>query len=340
MNKFNSVKEIKAALIGYSPQFRMGELHANDMGKAGITTVAVCDINSEVLKAAVKNHPGVDTYTSVDEMLLRKDVNLVVIITPHNTHHDLAMKCLSAGKSVILEKPMAITTDQCDEMIRLAEKNGLMLTVYQSRHWDGWIKSAVKVVKTEKKIGEIVKIEAHMGGYGCPGDWWRSSKCISGGILYDWGVHLIEYCLQLIDSDVEEVIGFKHEGYWSDKCKFKSDTNEDDATAIVRFKSGQWMTLNITSIDANAKSNDRGFLEITGTTGTFIMDPAGWKLIKHEDGTKIVVTGPNMEPSWHDFYANIADHLVNGNPLIITAGYARKIINIIDLAVKSADRKK
>ena len=71
-----------------------------------------------------------------------------------------------------------------------------------------------------------------MCGYGKPGDWWRTSKSISGGILYDWGVHLLEYALQLIDSEMVEVAGYAKTGFWAKETKWKDDTNEDEAIAI------------------------------------------------------------------------------------------------------------
>ena len=55
-------------------------------------------------------------------------------------------------------------------------------------------------------IGEIVRIEARMGGWGQPGEWWRTSRTISGGILYDWGVHLLEYSLQLFEGEKMKVL--------------------------------------------------------------------------------------------------------------------------------------
>jgi predicted dehydrogenase len=249
MKKYKNASDIRVGVIGYGGAFNMGRGHLKEMEQAGMTPVAVCEVDAERLKVAETDFPGVRTYSTVAEMLRKSDVNLITIITPHNTHAKLALQCLKAGRHVVCEKPLAITTAECDAMIAAAKKSGVVLSTYHNRHWDGWILRAVEQIKEKKVIGDIYRVEARMGARSLPGDWWRTSRTISGGILYDWGVHLLEYGLQLIDSDMTEVAGFSKTGYWAPKTKWKKDTNEDEAEAVVRFRTGSWLTLNITSLD-------------------------------------------------------------------------------------------
>lgn len=337
MPKFKKASDIKVGVIGYGGAFNMGKSHLNEMKKAGMTPVAVAEIDKARLKVAEEEFPGIETYNSVDKMLKQSDVNLITIITPHNTHAKLALKCLKAGKSVCCEKPLAITTAECDAMISEAKKHKVVLSTYHNRHWDGCILEAVKRIKKQKTIGDVVRIEAHMGGYRCPGDWWRSSKKTSGGITYDWGVHLLEYALQLIDDDITEVTGFAKKGHWAKQNKFKSDCIEDEGFIVTRFKKGAWLTLTITNIDSFAKGEDRGQLEITGTEGTYIFDGGTYKIIKHnKNGSKTVTTGKNQNSKGYLFYQNVADHLVKGTELIISGEWSRRPIHILDLGNKSA----
>jgi predicted dehydrogenase len=271
----------------------------------------------------------------VEEMLKKSSVNLVVLITPHNTHAPLAIKCLKAGRHVVCEKPLAITTTEVDAMIAAAKNAGIVLSTYHNRHWDGCILDAVRRIKKEKAIGDIVRIECHMGGYSQPGDWWRSSKSISGGILYDWGVHLLEYSLQLLQGNLTEVSGYAHNGFWSSKTKWKTDTIEDEGFAVARFDSGQWLTLCITHIDSKGKD---GWLEITGTTGTYVMEGGGYKLIRKHHGTTLTEQGPSSASEGKKYYQNIASHLTKGTPLVITPEWSRRPIHILDLAVQSAKK--
>jgi len=335
VKKFKRAKDIKVGVIGYGGAFNMGRAHINEMQRAGMTAVAVAEIDESRLEVAREDFPGIETYNSAAKMLKKSDVNLVTIITPHNTHAKLALQCLNAGRHVVCEKPLAITTDECDRMLAAAKKNKVVISTYHNRHWDGCILQAVDKIVKKKQIGDVIRIEAHGGGYGKPGPWWRSSKSISGGILYDWGVHFLEYALQLIDSEIVEVSGFAKTGFWAPKSVWKNDTNEDDALAIVRFKSGQWLSLHMSAIDSFPKG-DRGMLEITGTKGTYIMNGGGCKLIKQtKSGPKEETADSPPGQGWK-FYQNVADHLVKGTKLIITGEWARRPIQIIDLANKSA----
>jgi predicted dehydrogenase len=192
---------------------------------------------------------------------------------------------------------------------------------------------ALKVIKSGA-IGEVVRVEGHMGNWGKPGDWWRSSKSISGGILYDWGVHELEYILQIIRSDVKEVSGFLKQGFWAKKSAWKKDTNEDEGFINIRFKSGQWATLCITSIDANPK---QGMMEITGTQGSVVFEIRNYWVYTHADnGNLITIKGPTRRSEYERYYENIADHLSRNKPLVITPEWSRRPIHILDLAHKSA----
>lgn len=337
MKRFKKAKEIKVGVVGYGGAFNMGKAHLNEMVKAGMTPVAVAEIDTSRLKVAEEDFPGIETYSSVSAMLKKSDVNLITIITPHNTHAKIATQCLNAGRHVVVEKPLAITTAECDRMIAAAKKNKVVISTYHNRHWDGCILNAVKMIRDKKLIGDVFRIECHMGNWGQPGDWWRTSKTISGGILYDWGVHLLEYALQLMDGKVTEVSGYARKGFWAPKTAWKKDSNEDEGYAVARMADGKWISLCISSIDSNMKE---GQLEITGTEGTFIFGHRDWKCITHKKGTTVTTTGASPANEGWKLYQNIADHLTKGEKLIITGEWARRPIHIIDLACRSAAQGK
>jgi len=334
MGKFKSPAEIKVGVIGYGGAFNMGKAHLNEMKKAGMTPVAVAEIDKERLKVAETDFPGIETYDSVQTMLKKSDVDLVAVITPHNTHAKLALQCMRAGVGVVLEKPMAITTAECDALIAESKKRGALLSTYHNRHWDGCILNALKVIQSGA-IGEVVRIECHMGGWNQPKEWWRSSKSISGGILYDWGVHVLEYSLQILKgAEIVEVSGFAHKGFW--KTNWGKDSNEDEAFGVVRFSTGQWLTLCMSSIDSKPKD---GAVEITGTKGTYVLGIGDWKLITHkEGGVTVVESGASPASEGWKLYQNVADHLVKGEKLVISGEWARRPIHIIDLACRSAEK--
>jgi len=336
MKRFSKASEIKVGVVGYGGAFNMGKAHLLEMQKAGMTPTAVAEIDAARLAVATKDFPGIETYRSVAEMLKKSAVNLLAIITPHNSHAPLALQCLRAGRHVVCEKPMAITTAECDAMIAAARKAGVVLSTYHNRHWDGWIMDAMEVVNAGT-IGDVYRIEAHMGGWSQPRDWWRTSKSISGGVLYDWGVHLLEYSLQIMNAEIVDVTGFAHKGFWAKQTAWKADTNEDEGYAVVRFKNGGWLTLCISNLDSNPK---RGWVEATGTKGSLLIDGQNVEVITH-DGPATVTRKAKPSPSegWR-LYQNIADHLVKGTTLVITPEWARRPIHILDLACRSAKQGK
>ena len=337
---FSKPGDIKVGVIGYGGAFNMGKAHLTAMKAAGMKPFAVCDVDASRLEVAEEDFPGIETYTDLSTMLKQSDVNLIVHITPHNLHYKLAAQCLRAGKHVVTEKPFVLNTAECDRLIKLAEEKKLMLSTYHNRHWDGHIVTAVKKVVEQKVVGDVVAVEAKMGGYGMPKEWWRSSRSVSGGILYDWGCHILEYCLQVIQSDIVEVSGFAVEGFWSKQAPkshpWKNDMNEDHATAVVRFANGCRLNLTISQIDSDERPY---FVNFMGTEGSYQMNMRNWKLRKpyktkrgfKETEGKNAKTNPALI-----YYKNVAQHMCGKEDLVITPQWARRPIHVLDLAARSA----
>lgn len=334
MKRYKRAGDIKVGVVGYGGAFNMGKVHLLEMQKAGMTPCAIAEIDTARLAVGTQDFPNIETYSSLTEMVKKSAVDLVTIITPHNTHAKLALEALKAGRHVVCEKPMAITTAECDAMIAAARKNGVVLSTYHNRHWDGPILNAVQHIESGM-IGEVVRVEAHWGARSQPQNWWRTSKSISGGILYDWGVHLLEYSLQLIRSDIVEVSGYAKSGYWESHTKWKNDCIEDESFASVRFMSGQWLTLLISALESNPR---RGFLDVTGTEGSYLLDWPFNECHRVDGGQTTVRKYKNPAAEGWRFYQNVADHLTKGEKLVITAEWARRPIHILELAGQSAKK--
>jgi predicted dehydrogenase len=339
MQKFKNPSDIKVGVVGYGGAFNMGKKHLEEMKKAGMSPFAVCELDPQRLKVAGDDFPGIETYDSLDAMLKASDVNLLVHITPHHLHYPLARQCVKAGKHVVTEKPFVLTTSEADRLIKQATQHDVMVSTYHNRHWDGWILRAVREVAEKGVIGDVYKVEAHMGGYGMPKEWWRTSKSISGGILYDWGVHLLEYALQIIPSEATEVSGFAVEGFWSSLMKdthpWKNDANEDTATAIVRFANGAFINLSISQLEANGPEH---MLSFHGTKGYYGISNQGWLTrTPNRKGELVEKTGKHPKGQQQKFYQNIAEYLTGQAELIITPEWARRPIHLLDLAGKSAE---
>jgi scyllo-inositol 2-dehydrogenase (NADP+) len=330
---------IRVAVVGYGGAFNMGRQHLTEMRMAGMTPTAVVVRDPQRLEVARTEFPGIETYATVDELLAKSAADLVTVITPHDSHAELGLKIAAAGRHVVLEKPMAITTEECDAMIAAAKSRDVIVSTYHNRHWDGWILHALELFHAGT-FGDIVRIDLRMGQHARPSDWWRSSRSISGGVLYDWGVHLLEYALQLISSPVTEVSGYAWNGYWANQPHFSwaKDANEDEAQATIRFASGQRINLTITQLDS---APERGFMKIVGTKATHIIDWAGSETtFGLGAGKSTLERAPHPPSEGQKFYDNISAHLTKGEPLIITGEWARRPIHFLDLAARSAKEGK
>lgn len=327
-----SDKKIKSAVVGYGGAFGMGRAHANWMNETGrMTTIAACDIDASRMEAASRDFPGIETYTSIEDLLAKSRAELVVIVTPHDTHADLAMKALSAGRSVCLEKPMCITTDQATQMIELAKKKKVTLTTFHNRRHDGDF-MAIKEVLDKGIIGDIFQLEAYMGGFNPPREWWRSVKAISGGVMYDWGAHFVDWILNfLAGQKMESITGFAWNVLWNDF------TNEDQGQAIVKFKNGTVADLTISTIAQTGKPRFR----ILGTKGAIVDHWAGsFKVITRVDGIPVEGEVKYKDSTWPEYYVNLAAHMLDGAPLEVTPESSRRVIAVLETADRSAQAGK
>lgn len=325
-------KNINVAVIGYGGAFNMGKNHLNWMQAAGFTPFAACDVDPARMQSAAQDFPGIRTYTDYRDLLADPDVHLVVNILPHNLHGKVNLDIVSADKHCICEKPFTITVAEADACIAAAKAHGVTISVFHNRRYDGDHLAMMEIVRSGE-IGEVFHIEAGSGGFEYPGDWWRANKEISGGNLYDWGVHFMDWVLDLIPDPIENVTGFFHKRVW-DKV-----TNEDQTQAIVRFTTGKYADVRISSIDAAPRARFR----ILGTKGAIEMGQA-WT---GEFTVRCVVDGKTWEriekfqdrgfgDSGLAYYKMLAAHLFNGEPLAVTAESARRNIAVIEAAEKSS----
>jgi scyllo-inositol 2-dehydrogenase (NADP+) len=321
-------KPLKAGVVGYGPSFHMGRLHMQWLREmAGFDTVAAADIDPLRCIAAEEENPGITTYPSLGDMLKKSDVELVVVITPHESHARLAQQVLNSGRHCITEKPFCITTKEADAMIDAARKNKRMLSVFHNRRWDGDYRTIHRIIE-QGLIGEVFHIECCFGGYGHPSYWWRSHKPIAGGAFYDWGAHFIDWILNLVPSRIAEV-----SGYFQFKRRWIDVTNEDHCEALIRFENGTRASLEISSLAAIPKARWR----ILGTAGAIEdLGNEKFRVVSHRDGLRTDSEVKYLESDWPAYYRNIADHLLLGEPLAVTPESARRVIGVIETAEKSS----
>ena len=152
---------------------------------------------------AKEKYPEVKTFRTLEEMLADKDIELVIVNTPSVTHYEYAKQTILAGKHLIVEKPFTATVAQAKELIDLAKKKNVKLSVYQNRRYDSDFKT-VKKILDDGLLGKIVDAEIHYDRF-VPELSYKSHKetpTTAVGSVYDLGAHLIDQALQFFGMPV------------------------------------------------------------------------------------------------------------------------------------------
>ncbi len=222
----------KLAIVGYGGQ---GAWHANWAMKSDVIELAgIYDISEKRVKAALD--AGIRVYSSLNELVSDPAVDIVLCATPNDVHKEIVITALNAKKNVVCEKPVALSVGDFDDMVAAAEKNGVLFTVHQNRRWDvDYL--AIKSLIDSGEIGDTINIESRIhGSRGIPSDW-RCHKQYGGGMILDWGVHLIDQMLKLIPKKVTSI--------WCEITNITTDEVDDGFNLHLSFEDGKRATVEV-----------------------------------------------------------------------------------------------
>jgi len=290
---------------------------------------------------------NVRVYTQPEELLADERIQLVVIATPHHTHHALGKMALLAGKHVVIDKPFTITTAEADDLIAEARKRNLLLSVFHNRRWD-WDYLTVRHVIEQGLLGEVWQVESCVGRYGHSSRW-RARRESMGSLLHDWGAHLVDQAIQLMGLP-QQVMAWRHFRVW------QSDV-ESFIRAVLDYGQGRTFTVEVNYLRAAERARwyvlgDRGGLVKYG------LDPQEKALIAgditqaqeppehrahlwlREDDQTIERTIGSVRGDWREYYRNIARVLLQGEELAVKPEEAREVIRAIEAALQSAETGK
>jgi predicted dehydrogenase len=301
----------------------MGKHHSTEVcGTDGFELRAIFDVLHERREAAREEQPDAQIYETFEELLADPEVDLVVLVTPHNTHRDLSVQASRAGKHVMTEKVMCLNAQEADQMISAAENAAKMLTIYQNRRWDGDFLTVRKVIESGV-LGDVFQIESSVNGFYFP-DGWRGIRACGGGMLYDWGAHLVDQiCTLMRPAEPISVFAVSHAG--------AHDVDiETQTTAMIKFDNGVSAEIDVGCMSYIARPR----WLIRGDRGAFAMpDWQSATLTTAEGGDSVQVE----ESNWHGIYQNVADHLAKGTDLAVQARDVAQSIGVIEAAFKSAE---
>lgn len=266
------------------------------------------------------------SYTTLDEMLNRPEIDIVCICTPSGIHLDPAIKCIEAGKHCLVEKPLEVTLEKCDQIIKAADKAGIKIgVIFPSRFYEA--SKQLKKSIDEKRFGDLVLGDAYVKWNRSPEYYqssaWRGTwELDGGGALMNQGIHSIDL-LQWYMGEVQSVQSI------SANIRHKEIEVEDTIVSILKFANGALGTIECsTAVFPGSLKR----IEIMGTKGTAILEES--KLIKWEFEH---TTGEDQ---------NIIDSMTGGNtssggvsnPADISfAGHQRQIEDMIH-SIETGDK--
>lgn len=339
--------QIQLGIIGFGG---MGKWHAENAPRAGVNIAAVCDIDEAKQQEAIRM--GYKMYQTAEELLADDEVNTVVLTVPNYLHKEMCVKAAKAGKHVITEKPAAMNVAELDEMEDACKEAGVFFTSHQNRRWDRDM-LIVKKAFDGNLLGNLFTIESKLhSGNGYMHEWHLYKK-YGGGMIYDWGVHLIDQILfmmpqariQSVYADIKNVLHEEVDDYFKIILKMDNGITAhiELSTYILEYQprwlaAGDKGTLIVKTFGCDGNIYRTGRMleklppQITeteaGPTRQFAPVPPGG-----------IVTEPlpQIETDWADFYKNVDDVLNQRAESKIQISEVRRVLSVMEAAWKSSE---
>ncbi len=240
MSNVNEAKK-GVAIIGFGG---MGSWHVRKiLDNKVVDLKGIWDIKED--RRSLAREWGVHSYTSLDDLLSDESVDIVTLAVPNELHMPLAIQAMEAGKNVISEKPVCLSCEELQKIFDASARTGKLFTVHQNRRWDADF-LMMKEIYESGDLGEVFGIESRVqGSHGIPGDW-RGKKEHGGGMLLDWGVHLIDQTLQITkERKIERIYcSFDHITNYEVDDGFKLDIYyEGGLTARIEVGTSHFISL-------------------------------------------------------------------------------------------------
>ena len=338
-------KDVRVGILGYGA---IGHEHNEAISAVpGLTLAAVCDKSPARIDAARSLAPDVASFTDGEDMLEGDDIDLVIVSTPPSSHAEWALRAIATGKHVVVEKPFCLTTAEADEMVAAAGATDRLLAVYQNRRWDSDYLTLKRLLRSGA-IGEVFHYESFVGSFAHPCNYWHSDEDVSGGAIYDWGSHYLDWVLDLFPQEVESVTGTAHKRLWHDV------TNADHSRVGLRFVDG--VEADFIHSDLAAAMKPKWY--VLGTAGAIVghwrhesvvqrnsvgnlvedplaasESPASLSLHAPDGSVTSVAIAPAPRQPFH---RELAERLLTGVPMSVTAQGSRRNIAVMEAATISA----
>ncbi|MCL4508211.1 MAG: Gfo/Idh/MocA family oxidoreductase [Chloroflexi bacterium] len=332
---------VNVGIVGYG--FAGRRFHAYLIGLVPELHIQAVVTRDPVRRQQAQTDLACTVYDSATALLRDPAIDLVVLATPHNTHAQLAIQAMNAGKHVVTDKVMCLTVEEADAMIAARDRNGVLLSVFHNRRWD-WDYLTIKEVLHQGLLGRVASIEQAVVNHRPPRGW-RAHTAESGGVLFDWGAHLVDQLLQLVPASVQSIWCGIATGAWDVDVgnyaklilRFSDSTLAEVNTGnIVRQAKPRWFIIGDhgTLLKEGLDPQERAML--SGDINRAQEDPAQQARITTEiDGLTSHQVVESSQGSWRRYYENIANVLLRGEELAVTAESVRRVVAVLDVAMQS-----
>lgn len=337
----------QSAIIGFGG---MGSWHYENISSKipQINVKGIFDIRDQANQKA--QELGVFVYPTLQALLEDHDIDLVTIAVPNNFHKDLSIQCMRAGKHVICEKPVTMDANELVEIIRVSEETGKLFSVHHNRRWDKDYVTIKKII-SEDMIGKPYFIESRVQGSRRAMHGWRGYKVNGGGMVLDWGVHLLDQLMYMIDSPVVSVAAHLFNNF--------TEEVDDNIKIFIRFENGvsgllemstncfvnlpRWHVscLDGTAVIEDWKCNGKMVQLNTDAVMEWSDDivyteagPTRTMAPRPVQTTK-EISLPEVTSDWSDYYNNIVDVLDQKAELIVKPEQVLRVMKVIDLIFKA-----
>ena len=316
----------------------------------GFNLYAVWERSRQVAKEI---YPGVISYSSFDELLADKEIDLVVVNTPNYTHFEFTKQALLAQKHVVVEKPFTANLTEAGELVELANKQSKILSPFQNRRYDSDFKTVRKIFD-EGVLGEIVEAEFHYDRYNLilsPKEH-KETPRPGAGVLHDLGPHLIDQALQLFGMP-EGVFACLRAQRPSSQVNDYLDILLFYSTRIVRLKSGYFVKEPIPSFVLHGVNGSflkpradiqEDVLQAGGMPGAadWGTEPGSAKGILNinRNGETVREFITSLQGNYMEYYDGIYDAIINNRQPPVSTEDGLKVMKIIEAAQESNKQKK
>jgi scyllo-inositol 2-dehydrogenase (NADP+) len=303
---------------------------------------------------AAEKYPDVRIVRTVEELLAIKEIRLIVIATPNDTHYSLAHQCLSEGRDVLVDKPFTPTLEEAISLAEFAKQQGRVLTVYQNRRYDGDFQAIVQLV-AGGALGRIVRFESNYDRFRPqlrPGAW-RERSGSGNGIFFDIAPHLLDHALLLfgLPDALTADIRIEREGAVADDafdlalhypCGLRADLRSSILAAATRPRfllHGTQGAFVKQSFDPQESNLRRGYIPTDTAWGTEPEENWG-VLTLSENGALTQRRVPSANCDYRDLYANLRDAILGKTPLAVTPEWALDVMRLLELARQSSNERR